>query len=173
MKAEFNFDDIYGDVKRTASIVGIEMADGGSGYTSPPIVTLTDRCDRGYGAYAQAHIDQNPYSPTYGEILSVSMITVGENYPAEEEPLPLYIGGVVIDNPGEGYEEGDTLENFDLTIVDGRIESVDIVNRIAYSGLPELNINTDLGFGAVLRPLMSTTRPQGDVLQVIDCIGKV
>ena len=173
VKAEFNFDDIYGDVKRTASIVGIEMADGGSGYTSPPIVTLTDNCDRGYGAYAKANIDQNPYSPTYGEILSVSMITVGENYPAEEEEVPLYIGGVVIDNPGEGYEEGDTLENFDLTIVDGRIESVDIVNRVAYSGLPELNISTDLGFGAVLRPLMSKTRPQGKVLQVIDCIGTV
>ena len=173
VKAEFNFDDIYGDVKRTASIVGIEMADGGSGYTSPPIVTLTDNCDRGYGAYAKAHIDQNPYSSTYGEILSVSMITVGENYPAEEEEVPLYIGGVVIDNPGEGYEEGDTLENFDLTIVDGRIESVDIVNRVAYSGLPELNISTDLGFGAVLRPLMSKTRPQGKVLQVIDCIGTV
>ena len=173
VKAKFNFDDIYGDVKRTASIVGIEMADGGSGYTAPPIVTLTDNCDRGYGAYAKANIDQNPYSPTYGEILSVSMITVGENYPAEEEEVPLYIGGVVIDNPGEGYEDGDTLENFDLTIVDGRIESVDIVNRLAYSGLPELNINTNLGFGAVLRPLMSTTRPQGDVLQVIDCVGKV
>tara|TARA_B100000287_G_scaffold255284_1_gene239979 strand:+ start:9056 stop:11719 length:2664 start_codon:yes stop_codon:yes gene_type:complete len=173
VKAEFNFDDIYGDVKRTASIVGIEMEDRGSGYTSPPIVTLTDNCDRGYGAYAKAHIDQNPYSPTYGEILSVSMITVGENYPAEEEPVPLYISGVVIDNPGEGYEEGDTLDNFDLTIVDGRIESVDIVNRLAYSGLPELNINTNLGFGAVLRPLMSKTRPQGDVLEVIDCVGKV
>ena len=173
VKSEFNFDDIYGDVKRTASIVGIEMAEGGSGYTSPPIVTLTDNCDKGYGAYAKANIDQNPYSPTYGEILSVSMITVGENYPAEEEEVPLYIGGVVIDNPGEGYEEGDTLENFDLTIVDGRIESVDIVNRLAYSGLPELNINTNLGFGAVLRPLMSKTRPQGDVLQVIDCVGKV
>tara|TARA_Y100001973_G_scaffold45390_1_gene67604 strand:+ start:6174 stop:8771 length:2598 start_codon:yes stop_codon:yes gene_type:complete len=173
VKKKFNFDDIYGDVKRTASIVGIEMADGGSGYTAPPIVTLTDNCDRGYGAYAKANIDQNPYSPTYGEILSVSMITVGENYPAEEEEVPLYIGGVVIDDPGEGYEEGDTLENFDLTIVDGRIESVDIVNRVAYSGLPELNISTDLGFGAVLRPLMSKTRPQGDVLQVIDCVGKV
>ena len=173
VKAEFNFDDIYGDVKRTASIVGIEMADGGSGYKSPPIVTLTDNCDKGYGAYAQANIDQNPYSSSYGQILSVSMITVGENYPAEEEEVPLYIGGVVIDNPGEGYEEGDILENFDLTIVDGRIESVDIVNRVAYSGLPELNISTDLGFGAVLRPLMSKTRPQGDVLQVIDCIGTV
>ena len=173
VKAEFNFDDIYGDVKRTASIVGIEMADGGSGYKSPPIVTLTDNCDKGYGAYAKANIDQNPYSSSYGQILSVSMITVGENYPAEEEEVPLYIGGVVIDNPGEGYEEGDILENFDLTIVDGRIESVDIVNRVAYSGLPELNISTDLGFGAVLRPLMSKTRPQGDVLQVIDCIGTV
>ena len=50
---------------------------------------------------------------------------------------------------------------------------LNMVNRVAYSGLPELNISTDLGFGAVLRPLMSKTRPQGKVLQVIDCIGTV
>ena len=173
VREKFNYDQIYEDVRRTASIVGIEMADGGSGYTSPPIVTITDSCDRGYGAYASANIDQNPQSPTYGQILSVSMITVGENYPAEEEEVPLYVDGVVIDNPGEGYQEGDTLDNFKLTIVDGEIKNVTIINRLSYNDLPELNINTELGFGAVLRPLMSKTRPQGEVLRVIDCVGKV
>jgi len=173
IRKKFNYDKIYEDVRRTASIVGIEMSDGGSGYTSPPIVTITDSCDKGYGAYASANIDQNPQSPTYGQILSVSMITVGENYPAEEEEVPLYVDGVVIDNPGEGYQEGDTLDNFKLTIVDGEIKNVSIVNRLPYNDLPELNINTELGFGAVLRPLMSKTRPPGEVLRVIDCVGKV
>ena len=101
------------------------------------------------------------------------MITVGENYPAEEEEVPLYVDGVVIDNPGEGYQEGDTLDNFKLTIVDGEIKNVSIINRLSYNDLPQLNINTELGFGAVLRPLMSKTRPQGEVLRVIDCVGKV
>jgi len=173
LREKFNYDQIYEDVRRTASIVGIEMTDGGSGYTSPPIVTITDSCDKGYGAYASANIDQNPQSPTYGQILSVSMITVGENYPAEEEEVPLYVDGVVIDNPGEGYQPGDTLDNFKLTIVDGEIKNVSIVNRLSYNDLPELNIKTELGFGAVLRPLMSKTRPQGEVLRVIDCVGKV
>jgi len=173
IKKQFNYDQIYEDVRRTASIVGIEMTDGGSGYTAPPIVTITDSCDKGYGAYASANIDQNPQSPTYGQILSVSIITVGENYPAEEEEVPLYVDGVVIDNPGEGYQEGDTLDNFKLTIVDGEIKNVSIVNRLPYNDLPELNINTELGFGAMLRPLMSKTRPQGEVLRVIDCVGKV
>ena len=173
IKKQFNYDQIYEDVRRTASIVGVEMGDGGSGYTSPPIVTITDNCDRGYGAYASANIDQNPQSPTYGQILSVSMITVGENYPAEEEEVPLYVDGVVIDNPGDGYQEGDTLDNFKLTIVDGEIKNVSVVNRLSYNDLPELNIKTELGFGAMLRPLMSKTRPQGEVLRVIDCVGKV
>ena len=173
LRKKFNYDQIYEDVRRTASIVGIEMTDGGSGYTSPPIVTITDSCDKGYGAYASANIDQNPQSPTYGEILSVSMITVGENYPAEEEEVPLYVDGVVIDNPGEGYQPGDTLDNFKLTIVDGEIKNVSIINRLSYNDLPELNIKTELGFGAMLRPLMSKTRPQGEVLRVIDCVGKV
>ena len=173
LRKKFNYDQIYEDVRRTASIVGIEMTDGGSGYTAPPIVTITDSCDKGYGAYASANIDQNPQSPTYGQILSVSIITVGENYPAEEEEVPLYVDGVVIDNPGEGYQPGDTLDNFKLTIVDGEIKNVSIVNRLSYNDLPELNIKTELGFGAVLRPLMSKTRPQGEVLRVIDCVGKV
>ena len=173
VKEEFNFDDLYAEAKRTASVVGIELADGGSGYTSPPIVTVTDSCDKGYGAYAQANIDYNVKSPSYGEIISISVLFSGENYPAEEEEVPLYISGVVIDNPGEGYEDGDTLDDFELTIIDGEIRDVTLVNRRVYTDLPELNINTDLGFGAVLRPLMSKTRPPGDVIQVIDCIGKV
>ena len=165
-------EDIYGAVRRTASIAGVQITNKGSGYSSEPIVTFQDNCNEGYGAYGRAHIDHNPQSPTYGQITGITMITSGENYPAEEEQS-LFVDTIFIENSGEGYEQGDSLDDFDLQITDGRVTDVKLRNQIAYNDLPTLNINSATGVGAVLRPVMSTTRPQGEVIQVIDCIGKV
>ena len=46
-----------------------------------------------------------------------------------------------------------------------------MINDIPYNDLPNLNINSDTGVGAILRPIMSKTRPQGEVIQVIDCVS--
>ena len=169
-----NPDDIFAPAERTASIVGVRILNSGRGYSSPPIVTFDDEIGQGYGAYGKATVDQNPDSPTYGQVTSVVITSKGENYPASDEEDPMYIGGVVIDDPGLGYEDTDTLEDFELTVVDGQIVNVNVVNQKAYDDLPELNINTTTGFGAKLRPLLTLIPPtQGEVIQVIDCIGKV
>ena len=165
-------EDIYGAVRRTASIAGVQITNKGSGYSSEPIITFQDNCNEGYGAYGRAHIDHNPQSPTYGQITGITMITSGENYPAEDEQS-LFVDTIFIENSGEGYEQDDSLDDFDLEITDGRVTDVKLRNQIAYNDLPTLNINSATGVGAVLRPVMSTTRPQGEVIQVIDCIGKV
>ena len=73
-----------------------------------PIVTFDDEIGQGYGAYGKATIDQNPDSPTYGQVTSIYITSKGENYPASDEEDPLYIGGVVIDDPGLGYKDTDT-----------------------------------------------------------------
>lgn len=169
-----NPDDIFAPAERTASIVGVRILNSGRGYSSPPIVTFDDEIGQGYGAYGKATVDQNPDSPTYGQVTSVVITSKGENYPASDEEDPMYIGGVVIDDPGLGYEDTDTLEDFELTVVDGQIVNVNVVNQKTYDDLPELNINTTTGFGAKLRPLLTLIPPtQGEVIQVIDCIGKV
>ena len=165
-------EDIFAAVKKTASIVGVDITDPGAGYTSDPVVTFSDECDQGYGAFGKAHVDKNPQSPTYGQITSITIISSGENYPVDDEEVPLFIDKVIIENSGYGYEDVDTLDNFELEIFDGRIIGGNLVNQIAYRDLPELNINTATGVGAVLRPIMSKTRPQGRVIEVIDCIGK-
>ena len=167
-------DDIFAPAERTASIVGARIIESGGGYTSPPIVTFDDEIGQGYGAYGKATIDQNPNSPSYGQVTSIVITSTGENYPASDEEDPLYIGGVVIDDPGLGYKDTDTLEDFELTVVNGQIVNVDVVNQKTYDDLPELNINTTTGFGAKLRPLLTLIPPEeGEVIQVIDCIGKV
>ena len=172
---KLNNDDIFAPAERTASIVGVRIIDSGRGYTSPPIVTFDDEIGQGYGAYGKATIDQNPDSPTYGQVTSIYITSKGENYPASVEEDPLYIVGIVIDDPGLGYEDTDTLEDFELTVVNGQIVNVNVVNPKSYNDLPELNINTTTGFGAKLRPLLTIIPPsqQKEVIQVIDCIGKV
>ena len=125
----------------------------------------------GYGAYGRAVIDENPSSPTYGQITSVTIISEGVNYPADIDEDPLYVTDVVVVEPGQDYLEGDTLEGFDLTITDGRVTAITPQPGFAYNGLPDLNIDTETGFGAVLKPIMSVATPQTEIVQVIDCIS--
>lgn len=153
------------------------MTKPGSGYGRPPIVTFQDSCNKGYGAYGRAIIDQNPSSPTFGQVTSVVIISEGENYPADIGELPLYISDVIIENPGQDYEEGDTItidgttDGFEVEITEGRITNVSVLPGLAYNGLPDLNIQSISGFGAVLRPIMSVVTPQTEIVQVIDCVS--
>ena len=166
-------ENIYGDVKKTGGILGVEMTIPGEGYDSPPMVAFSDGCEQGYGAYGRAVVDMNINSPTYGQVTSVVMLSPGENYPTEEEE-ELYINNVVIEDTGEGYADDDEVENedIDITIQDGRIASVRITKQIPYTSLPEININTVTGYGARIKPIMGLTRrPQEEIVQVIDCVS--
>ena len=95
------------------------------------------------------------------------------------------LDGVVISNPGFGYDDGDQLvgADGDLVITNGAITGVRITNPgIGYTSLPDLSINTRTGYNAVLKPVLRFVNPNDDgfvvpfgtpTLQVIDCVGKV
>ena len=174
---KFDKDDIYGSLKRTASIIGVEITDPGSGYSSPPLVSFGDRCDQGYGAYGKANIDKNPASPTYGQVTSVTMTSIGENYPVDASKTTVdgkfpevYIDDIIIEDPGANYREGDTISDDIRPVVDsnpespnyGRIVAIEIVNQIPYNKFPNMNITSETGFGAIIRPIMSTIKTQLD-----------
>ncbi len=171
-------DDIYGDIRRTASIVGVEMTDPGEGYTEAPLVEFSDNCDQGYGAFGEVIIDKNVNSPTYGQITAVTILSEGENYPVD---LPadvsdeVYITDIVVENPGTGYENA-TIEDecLNLNTVDGQITSVEINCQKPYTNLPDItSLIVNPGLGAVLRPIMSSTPRVLDqqVLESVDCVG--
>ena len=171
-------DDIYGDIRRTASIVGVEMTDPGEGYTEAPLVEFSDSCDQGYGAFGEAIIDKNVNSPTYGQITAVTILSEGENYPVD---LPadvsdeVYISDIVVENPGTGYENA-TIEDecLNLNTVDGQITSIEISCQKPYTTLPDItSLIVNPGLGAVLRPIMSSTPRVLDqkVLESVDCVG--
>ena len=156
-------EDAVGDVLKIGSIVGVELTDPGLGYTDPPIVTFQDSCNKGYGAYGRAIIDEIPTSPTFGQITAVVITSEGVNYPAEIDELPLFIEEIIIEDPGNDVEG--EIEGVDLEIENGRVIRA-TPKPFAYNGLPTLNIS-----GAILRPIMTTTPPPVEIIKVIDCIS--
>lgn len=156
-------EDAVGDVLKLGSIVGVQMTDPGLGYTDPPIVTFQDSCNKGYGAYGRAIIDEVPTSPTFGQITAVVVTSEGANYPAEIDELPLFIEEIIIEDPGNDVEG--EIEGVDLEIKNGRVVRA-TPKPFAYNGLPTLNIS-----GAILRPIMTTTPPPSEIIKVIDCIS--
>ena len=105
------------------------------------------------------------------EHMLIRMIASGDNYPADDEEVPLFIKEVIIENGGTGYNENDTLPDFDLDIRNGQVVGGVLTNWVTYDDLPELNINSETGYGAILKPIMSKTRPQGEIVKVIDCVS--
>ena len=98
------------------------------------------------------------------------MITEGENYPTGDIE-EAYVDKIIIQDGGRGYEEGDTIDDFEICGIDsnGSITCVQ-PNEKAYTLLPPMKINSNTGSGAILRPVMSTTRRQTAVEQQIDCV---
>ena len=179
----FDKDDLYGSFQKTASIIGVEITDPGSGYTSPPLISFGDKCDQGYGAYGKANIDKNPASPTYGQVTSVTMTSIGENYPIDASKTTVngqfpevYIDDIIIEDPGSNYQEGDSISDDIRPVIEtnpespnfGRIVAIEIVEQIPYNRFPNMNVVSETGFGAVIRPIMSTIKTQVTPEEVVE-----
>ena len=157
-------------VKRTASIIGVDITYPGEGYTQEPFVSFVDNCDQGYGAYGRAVIDKDPNSPTYGQLTDIIMISEGENYPAGES-RGVFVDKILVENGGVGYTLEDEIPDFEICGVDenGSITKV-CTNNKEYFITPPMNIRSESGRGAILTPVMTTRRRPSESITVIDCI---
>jgi len=168
--------DITSSVTRTASIIGVEITDPGSGYSyAPPMVTFEDSCGLGYGAVGRCIIDYDSDSPTYGQITGVYIVSEGENYPVEDDEENAVTDTFII-NSGNGYTPGDTAidENgteYSLTIDNGKIIKATPINSDITDYLPRITVNSETGTGALIRPLIGPYNPQKEVVSVIDCVS--
>lgn len=173
---KFDKDDIYGSFKKTASIIGVNITDPGRGFTEPPLVTFNDKCNQGYGAYGKAIIDTNSKSPTYGQVKSIVILSQGENYPIDSNPVTVngqfpevYIDDIIIEDPGSDYAETDTITDDIRPIVrNGQIVAIEIIEQLPYDVLPKLTVKSETGYGAVIRPIVSTNKSQPDPLPDAD-----
>jgi hypothetical protein len=163
---------IFGNVttdssgNNTASVIGVQVTNSGSGYTFPPFVEIVDDADQGYGAVARALINEN------GEVTSIYMVSEGENYSVGD--ISNYsVLGVVVDFGGSGYEDVKVTDNlgnsYNVQIVDGRIYQVEPLNNVVDS-LPVLTVTSNTGSGAILRPLLGDPKITGEVQSIVNCV---
>ena len=166
----------------TGSLIGIDLTNGGSGYNTPPFVEIVDTCNKGYGAVARAVVDYDETSPTYQQITDIYIVSEGENYPVISDDVPYVVDHVTVVEPGFDYDKDDKVTDNDgneYTIYvdnNGKILNVlppdsSVTKVKEVTDLPELNIQTENGYGAILKPQIQP-RPeyQGEVEQVIDCV---
>jgi len=178
----------------TGSLIGVDLVNGGGGYTFPPFVEIVDECGNGYGASARAEIDYDPDSPTYQQITDIYIVTEGEDYTIGEDQED-YIAddenGPIIVNQGDGYDSTtdtivDNLGNDYSISTDSRggilnivkNERVDTATGTVGTQIPSITeavryrIKSVKGSGAILRPRLipRPIEPQGEIKQVIDCI---
>ena len=143
----------------TASIIGLQLTNPGSGYAYSPFVEIIDDADQGYGAVARALINQS------GQVESIYMVSEGENY-SVGNLAEFSVLRVLVEDGGSGYEDAIVTDNlgneYNSQIVDGRISQVIPLNNIVDS-LPRLNIESDTGFGAILRPVIGALKETGPI----------
>lgn len=149
------------DGNTTASIIGLQLTNPGSGYTYPPFIQIADDADQGYGAVARALINSN------GEVESIYMISEGENY-SVGDIAEFSVLKVLVEDGGSGYDDLTTVitddlgNEYDYQIVDGSIYQVTPLNNITDS-LPTLTVTSDDGFGAILRPVVGALKESGNI----------
>lgn len=187
---------IFGSINEgTGSIIGAILTSGGSGYTYPPFVSITDNCRKGYGAVAESVIEN-------GQVVAIVINSDGEGYTLGNQPqvgditgtggagsTPVTAGDtslgdqqnitiseVLIINPGYNYQPEDIVtDNFgntyDVVINNGSISSITPINITDITDLPILRVVSRTGSGAKLKPVFGfRTSFQGEVKQVIDCV---
>jgi hypothetical protein len=162
----------------TASIIGTILTSGGSGYTYPPFVSITDNCGKGYGAVAQSIIEN-------GQVVAIVMNSDGEGYTLGNQPQGdntitdqqnITISEVLIQNPGYNYQPEDIVtDNFgneyNVVVDNGSIVSITPININDITDLPIIRVISKTGSGAKLKPVFGFRTPfQGEVKQVIDCV---
>lgn len=150
-----------------ASIIGVQVINGGSGYTYPPFIEITDDADQGYGAIARALVNDD------GQVTSIYMVSEGENY-TPSDITQYSINQVIVEIGGTGYVNGDIVvdnlgNEYKTQIVDGSIYQVEPLNNVVQS-LPVLSVRTETGSGAVLRPLFGNPDFKGEVQSVVNCV---
>jgi hypothetical protein len=160
---------IYNNVSQTTNIIGALITDVGSGYTFPPFVEITDSCGLGYGAQATATINEQ------GQLSGIYVTSSGEGYPYFPGQDPYGVTDVYVLLPGTNYVDGDIATDnqgnqYRLRVDNGSIISATPINILQATDLPTIKIESETGFGAVLKPILGPITQKQESQKQIDCI---
>tara|TARA_B100000427_G_scaffold223692_1_gene187397 strand:+ start:1820 stop:3934 length:2115 start_codon:yes stop_codon:yes gene_type:complete len=171
-------------INEIGEIIGVSMIDMGFNFTAPPDVVFVDECQNGQGASGKAIIED-------GKIVKVVMQESGTGYlgggmsDSGGEQVIAVLDGIDVIGTGVGYEEGDTITTSDGQVLEpiiqgGRIIGANPIDVKDVTELPDLTINSNTGFGAMVRPILNIMKvedyekpilPTTKVIQVIDCVS--
>ena len=104
-------------------------------------------------------------------------------------PVIVCLDEIIIENTGFGFDPCKDTVNIEPSngakaqieeCVNGEIRRIVVTDcGSGFTELPEISINTETGYNAILKPLMKFHRPEEidvprgtNVIQVIDCVGK-
>ena len=112
------------------------------------------------------------------------MISEGENYPVvsnnddaiNSDQIPIGVIATQIVSGGSGYVDAvatDGNTEYSLTIDNGEIISAIPINSVEITDLPKISVTSSTGSGAFIKPIIGRlpTTPQGEIIQIIDCVG--
>jgi hypothetical protein len=107
-----------------------------------------------------------------GEVSAIYMTSPGEGYPLIQNQEPYSVVDVAIPTAGLNYSSNDTAtDNFgntyNLTIDNGRILSASPLNILEVTDIPVITINSETGFGAVLKPILGPISKPSETQKII------
>jgi hypothetical protein len=170
-------------VDTMGQIVGVDLASRGSGYTTPPFISIVDNCQN--GSYASAYADINDD----GEVSDIVIVNPGNGYLPEPNGLDEFgqpidsstntnlnstqnniindyvicLSGFKVLSTGIGYKASDSIKiapnipglNATVRLTEsGQIFDIKLTNKVCgLTEIPEIQINSEIGAGCEIKPI--------------------
>ena len=173
-------------VDHLGHIIGANLDNGGSGYTTPPFVAIIDNCEHGQGASAYSEINNE------GVVVRIVIVNTGNGYDNQPTGGTEFddvvdddidgidvVGGIISDynvcldgfeiiSTGIGYSPTDeititpNIPNLEVSVSmneQGQVIEMQILDSVCgITGMPDIDINSLTGAGLEVRPILSFNR---------------
>ena len=171
-------------VDHLGHLIGINLDNGGSGYTTPPFVAIIDACDHGQGASAYSEINNE------GVVVRIIIVNTGDGYDnqptggtefddVDTDTDTDVVSGIISDyniclegfeiiSTGIGYSPTDeititpNIPNLEVSVSmneQGQIIEMQILDSVCgITEMPDIDINSLTGAGIEVRPILSFNR---------------
>ena len=182
-------------VDHLGHIIGANLDNGGSGYTTPPFVAIIDNCEHGQGASAYSEINNE------GVVVRIVIVNTGNGY--DNQPTGgtefddvvdddidgidvvdgiisdynVCLDGFEIISTGIGYSPTDeititpNIPNLEVSVSmneQGQVIEMQILDSVCgITEMPDIDINSLTGAGLEVRPILSFNRIVDDSPQEV------
>jgi len=180
-------------VDHLGHLIGVNLDNGGEGYTTPPFVAIIDACDHGQGASAYSEINNE------GVVVRIIIVNTGNGY--DNQPTggnefddvddvddTDVVGGIISDynvcldgfeiiSTGIGYSPTDEITitpdipNLEVSVSmndQGQVIEMQILDSVCgITEMPDIDINSLTGAGLEVRPILSFNRIVDDSPQEV------